>query len=157
MAWLTHITITATLYIPAICTDGCHNNGSCVRPGECNCTDQWVGHSCTQRKHPPTLLYTQLTVFWRALAVCRPECGVYGECTAPGECSCVEGWDGPMCTQGQSVGLALCIDLYILSSPALCEPCCENGGACTEPDNCMCAEGWEGDTCTRGYRGGMRM
>ena len=34
----------------AICTPACQNNGTCSSPGVCNCTDEWSGVRCGDRK-----------------------------------------------------------------------------------------------------------
>ena len=38
-----------TSYI-AICTPACLNNGTCSSPGVCNCTAEWSGERCGDRK-----------------------------------------------------------------------------------------------------------
>ncbi|CAL4136832.1 unnamed protein product, partial [Meganyctiphanes norvegica] len=56
--------------------------------------------------------------------VCDTAC-VNGGCTAPGSCTCIEGWTGDACNE------------------AVCDPACINGG-CTTPNTCTCIEGWSG-------------
>jgi hypothetical protein len=53
-----------------------------------------------------------------------------GNCTAPGECSCADGWGGHDCSEPQ------------------CEGGCAGHGACVAPGQCKCFDGWNGTSCT---------
>jgi len=35
----------------AICSQGCFNSGTCIRPGVCSCTTGWTGYNCRTRKY----------------------------------------------------------------------------------------------------------
>jgi hypothetical protein len=50
-----------------------------------------------------TVIYELLYVLYLyILAVCNPPCDNRGRCIAPGKCSCVTGYTGSSCSQGQS-------------------------------------------------------
>ena len=34
----------------AICSQGCHNGGTCILPDICRCSSGWTGSNCTTRK-----------------------------------------------------------------------------------------------------------
>ena len=65
---------------------GCFNNGTCVRPGVCQCADGWSGSDCSVPK-------------------CKIDCRIRnGNCTGPNQCTCEKGWKGedcltPICAQ----------------------------------------------------------
>eukprot|EP00953_Heterococcus_sp_UTEX-ZZ885_P000479 778-Heterococcus_DN1.PRE.3 len=67
------------------CTDhvvrGCHNNGTCVAPGTCQCANssEWTGSDCST-------------------PVCQQVCEHGGQCTFPNTCTCAAGWSGVNCT-----------------------------------------------------------
>jgi hypothetical protein len=63
------------------------------------------------------------------LEVLRPS-AARGNCTAPGECSCADGWGGHDCSEPQ------------------CEGGCAGHGACVAPGQCKCFDGWNGTSCT---------
>uniref|UniRef100_A0A7S2SRM0 EGF-like domain-containing protein n=1 Tax=Rhizochromulina marina TaxID=1034831 RepID=A0A7S2SRM0_9STRA len=134
----------------------CANQGSCVAPDECTCTDGWSGFDCT-------------------VPVCRhlqqpsgaiTGCLYGGQCVAPDKCECVTtesilwtkhqgaprgttGFAGsdcsmPMCTQGFYD--PFCTDLPEAPGGEGCYRCA-NGGNCTAPDTCTCPSGWTGYDC----------
>ena len=37
--------------------------------------------------------------YQNSTAVCSPECQNGGECTAPGQCTCTNEWEGPGCVE----------------------------------------------------------
>lgn len=44
-------TCTKTKYFTiAVCHPSCQNGGQCVRPNQCDCTDEWEGHICDEGK-----------------------------------------------------------------------------------------------------------
>jgi hypothetical protein len=111
----------------------CEQPASCPRP--CEPTDDSSGHFtcdpatgamlCLEGYRGPESRCTQ----------CAPAPGcseVGGNCTAPGECLCREGYTGDNCTE--------CTQLAI--------GCSELGGYCTVPGECLCREGYTGDNCT---------
>ena len=64
---------------------GCYNNGTCVAPNTCQCSDGWTGYDCTT-------------------PICDTPCKHHGNCTLPGICTCERGWRGddcaiPICAQ----------------------------------------------------------
>ncbi|XP_058136222.1 delta-like protein 3 isoform X2 [Dasypus novemcinctus] len=88
-------------------------------------------------------------------AGCSPE---HGFCEQPGECRCLEGWAGPLCTvpvstssclnpRGSSSAAAGCL----VPGPGPCDgnPCA-NGGSCSETPGsfeCACPRGFYGLRC----------
>jgi len=59
---------------------GCHNNGTCVSPNQCDCAQGWSGYDCT-------------------IPVCSQVCKHHGNCTLPETCTCERGWAGRDCAQ----------------------------------------------------------
>uniref|UniRef100_A0A2K6TIJ0 Delta like canonical Notch ligand 3 n=1 Tax=Saimiri boliviensis boliviensis TaxID=39432 RepID=A0A2K6TIJ0_SAIBB len=88
-------------------------------------------------------------------AGCSPE---HGFCERPGECRCLEGWTGPLCTvpvstssclspRGPSSATTRCL----VPGPGPCDgnPCA-NGGSCSETPGsfeCTCPRGFYGRLC----------
>lgn len=73
---------------------GCYNNGTCVAPNVCECSDGWKGYDCT-------------------IPICSQKCLNGGNCTLPGICTCEKGWTGydcsePICAQECNNG-GLCV------------------------------------------------
>lgn len=58
---------------------GCFNNGTCVRPNQCKCTEGWTGSDCT-------------------IPICQQTCQHNGNCTHPDTCTCEKGWTGYDCS-----------------------------------------------------------
>lgn len=55
--------------LSAVCTPLCKNNGTCISPGVCNCTEEWRGNRCEIRTYViDILLYIPLT--WRRAMLC---------------------------------------------------------------------------------------
>ena len=44
--FLLNITLLHEPCCPAMCTDGCHNGGTCVDPEMCECPSNWEGQNC---------------------------------------------------------------------------------------------------------------
>ncbi|XP_011807923.1 PREDICTED: LOW QUALITY PROTEIN: delta-like protein 3 [Colobus angolensis palliatus] len=91
--------------------------------------------------------------------VCRAGCSLeHGFCEQPGECRCLEGWTGPLCTvpvstssclgpRGPSSATTGCL----VPGPGPCDgnPCA-NGGSCSETPGsfeCACPRGFYGLRC----------
>ena len=67
-------------------------------------------------------------------AICKAGCDeVHGQCSAPDECVCKTGWQGPLCDQ--------CIP----------DPKCKHG-TCSVPWECQCDDSWGGTYCDKGKR-----
>uniref|UniRef100_A0A2R9C987 EGF-like domain-containing protein n=1 Tax=Pan paniscus TaxID=9597 RepID=A0A2R9C987_PANPA len=95
----------------------------------------------------------------REPSVCRAGCSPeHGFCEQPGECRCLEGWTGPLCTvpvstssclspRGPSSATTGCL----VPGPGPCDgnPCA-NGGSCSETPGsfeCACPRGFYGLRC----------
>ncbi|XP_011763103.2 delta-like protein 3 isoform X1 [Macaca nemestrina] len=91
--------------------------------------------------------------------VCRAGCSLeHGFCEQPGECRCLEGWTGPLCTV--PVSTSSCLGLRgpssattgcLVPGPGPCDgnPCA-NGGSCSETPGsfeCTCPRGFYGLRC----------
>jgi len=133
----------------------CYNDGSCIGPDTCTCTDGYTGFDCSIPlcRH----LRPDLTVV---------SCQNGGQCISKDNCQCIQtpsllyevhedaprgltGWTGtdcsmPICAQGYYD--AFCYDLPQAPGGEGCYRCA-NGGNCTAPDLCQCAEGWTGYDC----------
>ena len=103
-------------------------------------------------------------------AVCQPPCQNGGNCTFPGQCSCLAEWEGTRCEQGElfseqilHMALNWAKHLYFtqlisahfahtctISLLAGCTPPCANGGSCISPGICSCTTGWTGERCRQG-------
>ncbi len=57
----------------------CQNDGVCVQPNKCQCSNGWAGNDCT-------------------IPVCMEECQNDGVCVQPNKCQCSNGWTGNDCT-----------------------------------------------------------
>ncbi|CAL4099747.1 unnamed protein product, partial [Meganyctiphanes norvegica] len=66
--------------------------------------------------------------FW-CKAVCITVCMNGGNCTAPNNCTCPDGYTGDYC------------------ETPVCSPECMNGGSCTAPNNCTCSDSYTGMHC----------
>ncbi|CAO2626220.1 Delta-like protein 3 [Lemmus lemmus] len=93
------------------------------------------------------------------LSRCREGCSPeHGYCEEPGECHCLEGWTGPLCTV--PVSTSSCLNSRVpgpastgclLPGPGPCDgnPCA-NGGSCSETSGsfeCTCPRGFYGLRC----------
>ena len=133
----------------------CANNGSCIGPDTCTCSDGYTGYDCST----PLCRHLQPS---KAVTSCLNG----GFCVKKDFCNCVQvdskiwmvhpetnrgvtGWSGsdctmPMCVQGFYD--PYCTDLPQAPGGEGCYRCA-NGGNCTAPDVCTCAEGWTGYDC----------
>jgi hypothetical protein len=142
----------------------CHNQGSCLAPEECSCTDGWTGFDCSV---PMCRHLRPFDFYGTSNYGDISSCANGGVCRDKDACACVTtasllwtvhpehtlrgmtGWMGtdcstPICSQGYYD--PFCTDVE--QSPGG-EGCfrCSNGGNCTAPDVCVCAEGWTGFDC----------
>lgn len=133
----------------------CYNEGSCLAPDTCTCTDGYEGYDC----NTPLCRHLQPS---GAVSGCLNG----GICTSKDNCVCVQttsvlwkahpegsrgitGWTGtdcsmPMCVQGYFD--PFCTDLPQAPGGEGCYRCA-NSGNCTAPDVCTCAKGWTGYDC----------
>eukprot|EP00949_MAST-11_sp_MAST-11-sp1_P001477 g1477.t1 len=58
---------------------GCLNNGTCVAPHVCQCSEGWTGERCD-------------------IPICSQKCQNNGNCTLPNVCTCEKGWGGHDCS-----------------------------------------------------------
>lgn len=117
---------------------GCYNNGTCIAPDVCRCSEGWTGDDCTE-------------------PYCRKACQHNGNCTAPGTCTCERGWVGndcstPMCAQEcQNGGNCVAPDTcQCLQWPSLFT---DGRGAAArplfqQPDGQSQLTGWSGFDCS---------
>lgn len=133
----------------------CGNNGSCIAPDVCTCSDGYSGYDCST----PLCRHLQPS---SAVTGCLNG----GYCVVKDSCNCVQtgsalwavhpesnrgitGWAGsdctmPICVQGYYD--PYCTDLPQAPGGEGCYRCANNGN-CTAPDVCTCAEGWTGYDC----------
>ena len=133
----------------------CYNQGSCIGPDFCTCTDGYEGYDC----NTPLCRHLQPSGDVSS-------CLNGGICVVKDNCNCVQtpsvlwmahseapraitGWTGsdcsmPMCAQGYYD--PFCTDLPQAPGGEGCYRC-SNGGNCTAPDICTCAPGWSGYDC----------
>lgn len=133
----------------------CENEGSCLGPDLCSCTDGYEGYDCSVPLCRHLQPSGQVT-----------GCLNGGVCVSRDNCNCVQtdsvlylahteasrgltGWTGsdcsmPMCVQGYFD--PFCTDLPQAPGGEGCYRCA-NGGNCTAPEVCTCAEGWTGYDC----------
>jgi hypothetical protein len=133
----------------------CYNEGSCLGPDLCSCTDGYEGYDC----QVPLCRHLQPTGKVTG-------CLNGGICVSRDNCDCIQtdsvlylahpeasrgltGWTGsdcsmPMCVQGYFD--PFCTDLPQAPGGEGCYRCA-NGGNCTAPEVCTCAEGWTGYDC----------
>ena len=99
LTWQTQFIIVYLLifvYIIAVCSKPCLNNGTCSSPNTCTCIPGWDGLTCANRKQP----YFEISSFsniYHHLAVCSNACLNNGTCSSPNTCTCATGWEGPAC------------------------------------------------------------
>ena len=75
---------------------GCYNNGTCVAPNTCQCSEGWRGFDCS-------------------IPICTQVCNHNGNCTLPNVCTCEKGWTGndcstPICSQNCNYGKCIAPD-----------------------------------------------
>ena len=50
-SFIIKISISFSLFLPAVCVDPCINGGNCTGPDTCTCDEiDWTGRTCSQRK-----------------------------------------------------------------------------------------------------------
>jgi len=145
------ISLSLCMFNAAVCDPPCANNGTCIQPGECNCTEGWIGEQCMTGNHdtmPCIVVSLSLCMF--NVAVCDLPCANNGTCIQPAwDCNCTEEWTGEQCMTGNHDTHWASLTLW-LNCAAICTPECENGGNCTAPGICECTKQWEGGQCTQG-------
>lgn len=116
-----------------ICDDGC-TNGVCTGPNQCACHEGYVKdelRTCVTEKvstttpEPCEQGYEEIN--GTCFPICDKEC-VNGECLAPNQCECFEGYSSE-----NSTDYNLC--------QAVCSNGCQNGN-CIAPGKCICHKGY---------------
>lgn len=150
------------------CDNDCSNQGVCIFPGFCICTDGWSGLICD--------IPTCQTINF---------CSGNGNCNAFEECSCGEGWLGASCSVANCTERNNCNGNGFCPIPEVCScnvgytgqdcdecdanyrlvdgkciecPVCENHGTCNSVALCDCIENYVGNTCSfcaEGYFGSV--
>ena len=142
----------------------CHNDGSCVSPEQCTCTDGWAGFDCAM----PLCRHLRPYDFYGTRNFGDiSSCAIDALCVDKDDCLCITtpsllwqahpehtlrgdtGWMGtdcatPICSQGYYD--PFCTDVEQAPGGEGCYRCA-NGGNCTAPDVCVCAAGWTGFDC----------
>lgn len=109
-----------------VCEPGCGPKGRCVRPGVCECDQEFQGNTCSECVNP-TLFGCDES------ALCRLTFAGHGNTShANVTCSCPESFDG-----NGTVGNRC---------RPVCSPACEHGD-CIAPGTCACERGSAGPTC----------
>ncbi|XP_058816140.1 tenascin-like [Topomyia yanbarensis] len=115
------------------CDDGCPN-GKCVAPNECICEEGFIktdSGKCEVDKPPTTTPEPCEQGYEESNGTCIPICNeqcIHGECMAPNQCECYEGYSNANSTANH-----------------LCQPVCSNGclyGDCIAPRKCICHKGY---------------
>ena len=89
----------------AVCLPSCVN-GECIAPNNCNCTQGWMGDSCTEGSVVATCNDTISSILMSSIhahthtAICTSPC-INGNCFQPNNCTCDQGWTGPVCSEGK--------------------------------------------------------
>ena len=74
-------------------------------------------------------------------AICSLPCGTNKNCTAPDNCTCINGWTGSDCLT--RINIYYLNTLYIvLLITAICNPPCGTNKVCSAPNTCTCASGY---------------
>ncbi|XP_055632768.1 fibrillin-1-like [Toxorhynchites rutilus septentrionalis] len=116
-----------------VCEDGCPN-GKCSAPGECICDEEFVKNDfgkCVSKEPPTTTPEPCQQGYEEFNSTCVPVCNEQcenGECVAPNQCGCFEGYSNANSTANH-----------------LCRPVCSNGclnGNCVAPGKCICDKGY---------------
>ncbi len=103
------------ILVSAICTVPCENEGQCVGPDTCNCTDNWEGGTCAIVKFE-NLISFAIYVYYKffcEVAICAPAfCLNGGNCSFPNRnCSCTNEWSGERCENGKYI-----LETFIMTS-----------------------------------------
>lgn len=103
MASIILLVLNVPNHLLAICKPPCKNDGVCIAPGVCNCTEGWMDTQCdrgTIKCAAACMLIFLPEVKQNSflpIAICDPPCQNGGHCVSPGNCSCSGRWTGPSC------------------------------------------------------------
>ncbi|XP_071530009.1 uncharacterized protein [Panulirus ornatus] len=130
-----------------VCNPPCQNNGICLAPDLCQCSDTWEGDACEIPKvttpkvcsnKPPTPMNSRIFCS-RDECIARCHEGYhFEEGTTRLTFECDDGnW---VIQQSKWAGT-------IPDCEPVCDPACENEGKCIAPDVCECTQEYRGDRC----------
>ncbi|KXJ77512.1 hypothetical protein RP20_CCG007371 [Aedes albopictus] len=147
-----------------VCDDGCLN-GACTGPNQCSCDEGYVKDElgrCVMEITTTTTAPCEQgfeEINGTCIPICDKEC-VDGECAAPNQCECFEGYSNenstdyhqclPVCTNGCqngdciAPGKCICHKGYGKIADE-CIPLCEKCslGHCVRPEECVCDRGYD--------------
>ncbi|XP_064097954.1 uncharacterized protein LOC135209201 [Macrobrachium nipponense] len=125
------------------CVPPCDNGGECVAPGTCECTPEFYGVLCEQKRCP-------------TVPEAAPNSYVSTDTRGSALVSCFEGYimntgtnEVPMkCLEGEWFTVEPHPrKVESLECRPFCAQMCLNGGTCTAPNLCDCPEGFAGRYC----------
>ncbi|XP_068082174.1 hemocytin [Anabrus simplex] len=124
------------------CNPPCQNNGICVSPNMCNCSDMYQGPQCQFKKNP---CYNEPRLPNNSNSTCS-----HRACTV----ECRQGYQFP---DGSSITNLICRDgnwvptrsswVTLPDCEAKCDPPCKNGGICLSYNMCQCPKEFRGRQC----------
>ncbi|KAG7205161.1 hypothetical protein KM043_018256 [Ampulex compressa] len=125
-----------------ICMPECQNNGICIAPDQCNCSEHFTGPQC-EYENKPCLDYPV------------PVLNSYRRCNSKScTISCMKNFTFP---DGSSVANMICKNanwvptrpdwVTIPACEPVCNPSCQNGGNCLPTNLCQCPQAFRGPQC----------
>ena len=156
------VTVSQGPEVPGEGLYACFNQGACVSPDLCQCTQGWGGYDC----NVPQCAYTD--VYLNAISGCSHG----GICMDVNVCYCpvvpsLLYQSHPEMPQGANTGwmakdctMAMCVQGYLDPTcqnvppgaggvSSMGQGCykCWNNGTCLAPDTCACPDSWQGYDC----------
>ncbi|XP_014469310.1 PREDICTED: hemocytin isoform X2 [Dinoponera quadriceps] len=125
-----------------ICMPECQNNGMCIAPHQCDCSEHFTGPQC-QFEDKPCLNHLP------------PALNSYKRCNSKScTVSCMKNFTFP---DGSSIANLICKDgswkptrgdwISIPDCEPVCNPPCRNGGNCLPMNLCQCPQNYRGAQC----------
>ncbi|GLH02043.1 Hemocytin [Gryllus bimaculatus] len=124
------------------CRPPCQNNGICIKPNVCNCTESYVGPQCQYNRRP---CFNDSPLPANSFKRCNSK-----TCTI----TCNEGHKFP---DGSQITNLVCRDgtwspsrkdwSSVPDCQPTCHPICQNGGICLSYNMCQCPQDFRGPQC----------